>query len=100
VLDLLSKYYMKMLLDFSTTVGREDISNQTTGNESCRATGKDNGVRAVSFTISEFLIVKSASSHNATFINTRGAHHMGRHNQTGHVLTYTRRNSNILAFRG
>jgi hypothetical protein len=34
VLDKLHKYHMKMLLDFSAKVGREDIFKPTIGNES------------------------------------------------------------------
>jgi exonuclease III len=43
VFDKFPKYHMKILLDFSDTVGREDIFMPTIGNESLCEISSDNG---------------------------------------------------------
>ena len=55
-----SKYHMKILLgDFNAKVGRENIFNLTTGNESLYQDSNDNVVRIVNFAVSKNLVVKS-----------------------------------------
>jgi hypothetical protein len=44
VFDKFLKYHIKILLDFSAKVGREDISKSTIGNESLHEINNDNGV--------------------------------------------------------
>jgi hypothetical protein len=70
VFDKFPKYHMKILLgDFNAEVGREDIFKPTIGKESLHEISNDNGVRAVNFTTSKNLFVKSTTSHIITFIN-------------------------------
>jgi exonuclease III len=48
IFDKFPKYHMKILLgDFNAKVGREDIFEPTTGNESLHEISIDNGVRVV-----------------------------------------------------
>jgi hypothetical protein len=53
------KYHIKMIGDFNAEVGREDIFEQTVGNESLDEISNDNGVGVVNFAISKNLIFKS-----------------------------------------
>jgi hypothetical protein len=57
VFDKFPKYHMKILLDFSIKVGREDIFKPI-GNESFHEISNDNGVRVVNFATSRNLIDK------------------------------------------
>jgi hypothetical protein len=51
---------MKILFgDFNSKVGREDIFEPTTGNESLHEINNDNGVKVVNFTTSKNLTVKT-----------------------------------------
>jgi hypothetical protein len=50
---------MKILLDFSAKVGREDIFKPTIGNERLHEISSDNGVIVVNFARSKNLTVKS-----------------------------------------
>jgi hypothetical protein len=50
---------MKMLGDFNTKVGREDIFKETIGNESLHEIGNDNGVRVVNFISKNLIAPKS-----------------------------------------
>jgi hypothetical protein len=59
VFDKFPKYHMKILLDFNTKIGREDIFKPTIGNESSHEISNDNGVRLVNFVTSKNLTVKS-----------------------------------------
>jgi hypothetical protein len=59
VFDKFPKYHMKILLDFSAKVRKEDIFKPTIGNESLHEISNDNGVRLVNFVISKNLAVKS-----------------------------------------
>jgi hypothetical protein len=59
VFDTFRKYHMKILLEFNTAVGREDIFKPTIGNESLHEISNDNGVRVVNFAKSENLTAKS-----------------------------------------
>jgi hypothetical protein len=68
-------------------VGREDIFKPIIGNESLHEANNDNGVRAVSFSISKNLIIKSktllyCNIHNHTQTSPDGV----THNQIDHVL--------------
>jgi hypothetical protein len=71
---------MEILLgDFSANVGREDISKQTTRNESLREISNGNGVRVVSFLISKYLVVKNTmfphiKVHKYTWTSDRKMH--------------------------
>jgi hypothetical protein len=56
--DKFPKYRMKILLDFSANVGREDILKWIIGNKSLHEISNDNGVRLVNFAISKILRVK------------------------------------------
>jgi len=50
VFDHFPKYHMKMLLgDFNTKVGRKNIFNPTTGQESLHQNSNDSGVILVNF---------------------------------------------------
>jgi hypothetical protein len=53
------KYRMKILLDFSAKLGRENVFKQTFGNESLRQDSNDNGFRIVNFATTKNLVVKS-----------------------------------------
>jgi hypothetical protein len=60
VFDKFPKYQTEILLgDCNAKVGREDIYKPTTGNESLHETSNDNGVRAVNFSTSKNLTVRS-----------------------------------------
>jgi exonuclease III len=60
VFDKLPKYHMDIFLgDFNAKVGREDIFNLTTRNESLHKISNDNGVRSVNFATSKNLTVQS-----------------------------------------
>jgi hypothetical protein len=61
---------MKILLDFNTKVGSEDVFKPTIGNKSLHETSNDNGVRVVIFATSKNLVVKSTMFQHAKFINT------------------------------
>jgi len=51
---------MKILLgDFNAKLGREDIFNPITEQESLHQDSNDNGVRLVNFATSKYLVVKS-----------------------------------------
>jgi hypothetical protein len=50
---------MKILLDFSTKLGREDIFKPTIGNKSLHEISNDNGVRLVNFATSKNFRAKS-----------------------------------------
>jgi hypothetical protein len=76
---------MKILLDFTAKVGRENIFKPTIGNES--TSGYNNGVRIVNFATSKNLVVKSTmfphrNIHKYTWTSPDGKNH----NQTDHVL--------------
>jgi exonuclease III len=49
VFDKLSKYHKKMLGDFNSKVGREDILKPTMGNKSLHEISNNNGVKVVNF---------------------------------------------------
>jgi hypothetical protein len=93
-----------LLGDFSAKVGREDIFKPIIGNESLHGVSNDNRVRAVNFSASKNLIVKSTSLphcniHKHTWTSPDGV----THNQIDHVLIDKRQLSNILnvqSFRG
>jgi hypothetical protein len=105
VCDQFPRYNMKILMgDFNAKVGREDIFKPTIGNESLHEASNDNGVRAVNFSTSRNLILKSTTfpqrnirKHTWTFPD--GV----THNQIDHVLIDKRHHSNISgvqSFRG
>jgi hypothetical protein len=58
VFDKFPKYHMKILLDFSAKVRREEIFEPTTGN-GLHKISNDNGVRVVKFATSENLTQKN-----------------------------------------
>jgi hypothetical protein len=59
VFDHFPKYHMKrMLRDFNTKLGREDIFKPTIENESLRHGSNDSGVRVVNFAILKNLVAK------------------------------------------
>ena len=101
VFDRFPKYDMKILLgDFNPKVGRENIFKPTTGNESLLQDSNDNGVRAVYFARTKYLVVKS------TIIINRDIHKLNwtspdgkTHNQFNHILIDMRRQSLILDVR-
>jgi hypothetical protein len=64
--DKLPKYYMNMLGDFSSKVGREHIFKLTIRIESLHEISNDSGVRVVNF----------ATSKNQTVKSTRFPHHI------------------------
>jgi exonuclease III len=73
VFDQITRYHTKILLgDFNAKVGREDMFNPVTGNESLHETINDNRVRVVNFAILKTLIVKGTTFPTVTFINTLG----------------------------
>jgi hypothetical protein len=54
------KYYTQILLgDFNAKAGREEIFKPTIGNETFHEISNDNGVRAVNFATSKYVIIKS-----------------------------------------
>jgi len=91
---------MKMLLgDFNANVGRENIFNPTTGQESLHQDSNDNGDRLVNFATSKNLVVKSTifphrNIHKYTWTSPDGK----THNQIDHVLIDRRWHSSVLAF--
>jgi exonuclease III len=100
VFDKFPKYHMKILLDFNSKVGREDIFKPTIGNESFHEISNDNGVRLVNFATSKHLRVKS------TMFPHRNIHKyiwtspdVKTHNQIDHILVHRRRHSNVLDVR-
>jgi exonuclease III len=73
VFDKFPKYNMKIMLgDFNAKAGREDIFEQTTGNESLHEISNDNGIWLANFATSKNPIVKVQCSHIATSINIIG----------------------------
>jgi hypothetical protein len=105
VFDQFPRYHMKILLGyFSTKVGREDIFKPVIVNDSLHEASNDNGVRAINFSTSKNLIVKSITFphhdiHKHTWTSPDGV----IHNQIDHVLIDKRRHSNTLytrSFRG
>jgi hypothetical protein len=96
VFHTLPKYSMKFLLgDFNAQVGRQDRSKPTIGNGSLYEISNDNGVRLLNFATSKSLTVKSTMFkhryiHKYTLTSPDGK----THNQIGHILVDTRRNSN------
>jgi hypothetical protein len=101
VFDKFPKYSMKSLLgDFSAIVGREDISNPATRNESLQEIKNDNGLRVVNFTTYKNLIVKSTmfpyrNIHKFTCTSPDGK----TYNQIGRILIDGRRHSDVLHIR-
>jgi hypothetical protein len=73
VFDKFPKYYMKILLEFSANVGREDIFKQIIGNESLHEINNDNGVRVANFATSKNLIVKSTMSPHQPIVGLRNS---------------------------
>jgi hypothetical protein len=49
VFDQLPKYHMKILLDFNANVGRDDVFEQSIGNENLHATSNGNEVGVLKF---------------------------------------------------
>jgi hypothetical protein len=90
VFDKFPKYHMKILLDFNTKAGWEDIFKLTNGNESLHEIINDNGVRLVNFATSKNLRVKSTmfphhnihkytwTSQYITHLGTSGNPHSGK----------------------
>jgi hypothetical protein len=99
VFDQFPRYDMKILLgDFNATVGKENIFEQTIGNERLHEINNDNGVRVVNFATSKNLGVKSTTFphrkiHKYTWISPEG----NSHNQIDDVLINRRRHSSILS---
>ena len=86
--DHFSHYHMKILLDLTVKVGRENIFKPTVGNESLYQDSNDNGVRKVNFVTSNNLLVKSTmfphrNIHKYTWTCPDGK----THNQIDHILT-------------
>jgi hypothetical protein len=97
VIDKFPKYHMKILLDFSSKVGRKTIFKPTIAKESLHKISNDNGLRVVNFTTSKNLRVKSTmfqdqNIHKYTWTSPDGK----IHNQIDHILVDKRRHSNVL----
>ena len=78
---------MKILIDFNTKVGRENIFKPTIGNESLHQDSNDNGVRIVNSATSKNLVVKSTlfshrNIHKYTWTSPDGK----THNHIDHIL--------------
>jgi len=91
---------MKILLDLTVKVGRENIFKPTVGNESLYQDSNDNGVRKVNFVTSNNLLVKSTmfphrNIHKYTWTCPDGK----THNQIDHILTDRRWHLSILDVR-
>jgi len=88
VFDQFPKYHMKMLLGyFNAKVGRENVFKATIGQKSLHQDSNDNGVRLVSFAISQNLVVKSTMfPHRNIYKYTWTSPDGKTHNQIGHVL--------------
>jgi hypothetical protein len=88
---------MKILLrHFNAKVGRKDIFESSTGNESLHEISNDNGVRVIKFDTSKNLTVKSTmyphhNVHKFTWTSPDGK----THNQIDHILIDRRRHSSI-----
>jgi hypothetical protein len=78
VSDQFLKYHMKILLDFSAKVERENIFKLTVGNGSIPEISNDDGVIVTNFDTSKNLS-RGQCSHIITFINTLGFLLMGKH---------------------
>jgi hypothetical protein len=88
---------MKIALDFSAKVGKEDILKRTFGIESLHEISNDNGVRGVNFATSKNLTIKSTmfphhNTHKFTWIYPYGK----THNKINHTLIGRRWNLNVL----
>jgi hypothetical protein len=87
VFDQVLKSYIKILLDFSAKVGREDIFKPAVENEILHESSNDNEVRVVNFATSKNVIVKSTmfphhNIHKYICTSTDGK----MHSQIDHVL--------------
>jgi hypothetical protein len=96
---------MKILSgDFNAKVGREDIFKLTIENKNLHETNNDNGIRAVNFTTSKYLVFKSAMfPHRRIHKYTWTSPGRKTHNQINYILIDRRRYSSILnvrSFRG
>jgi len=95
---------MKILIDFNTKVGRENIFKPTIGNESLHQDSNDNGVRIVNSATSKNLVVKSTlfshrNIHKCTWTSPDGK----TDNQIDHILIDRRWHSSVVdvqSFRG
>jgi hypothetical protein len=87
VFDSFPRYHMKILLDFNTKVGREDIFKPIIGNENLHEASNGNGVRIVNFETLKNLIVKSTSFPHCDILKLTWASPDGiTYNQIDHVL--------------
>jgi hypothetical protein len=101
VFDQFHRYDMIILLGgFNAKVGRENIFNLTTGNESSHETSNDDGLKVVNFATSETLVVKNTMFTHRKFHKYIWTSPEGNtHNEIDHVLIDRRRHSNILYIR-
>jgi hypothetical protein len=73
VFDKFPKYRMNILLgDFDAKVGREEIFKPTIGNENLHEISNYNGIRAVNFTTSKILSVKSTMFPHLKYVCSLG----------------------------
>jgi hypothetical protein len=96
VFDKFPKYNMKIVLDFTTKVGKEDIFKLKIWNESVNEISNDTGVRLVNFATSNNLSVKSTMFPHCKYTWTSPGK---TNNQIDHILVDRRRHSNILDIR-
>jgi hypothetical protein len=96
VFDQFPRNHMKILIDFSADVRKEDITRPEVRNESLYEISNDNGVRVVNFAISKNLIVKSTTfPHHSIHKYTWTSPDVKMHN-IDHVLIDKRQHSNNL----
>jgi exonuclease III len=98
VFDKFTKYHMNILFgDLNAKVGREDIFEPTTGNESLQEISNDNGVRLVNLATFKSLRVKSTKfPHYNIHKYTWTSPDRKTHSQIDHILVDRRRHLNIL----
>jgi hypothetical protein len=93
VFDKFPKYQIQILLgDFSSRIGREDISKPAIGNESLHEVSNDNGVRVVNFVTSKNMIVKSTIFPHRNIHKFTWTSNGKTHNQIDCIVTYIRDN--------
>jgi hypothetical protein len=73
--------------DFNANIGREDIFNPISGNESSHEISNNNGVRILNFKTSKTQLSKAPCSLIAAFINTPGSLLMDRRATT--LITFS-----------
>jgi len=98
VFDQFPRNHMKILIDFSADVRKEDITRPEVRNESLYEISNNNGVRVVNVAKSKNLLVESTvfPYHNIykyTWTSSKGK----THSQSDHILIGKRQHTNIFA---